>query len=92
MMMKMLEAGGIPPITDNLRTADDDNPKGYEFERGRRCRMGDKDWVPEAAGQVGQGDPGALEHCRRSIPTAYLHAAQDGRDPGLAEADAGAIG
>jgi len=28
MMMKMLEAGGLPPLTDKLRTADDDNPKG----------------------------------------------------------------
>ena len=34
MMMKMLEAGGLPPLTDNIREADDDNPKGYyEFER-----------------------------------------------------------
>ena len=35
MMMKLLEAGGLPPLTDNsLRTADEDNPKGYyEFER-----------------------------------------------------------
>lgn len=36
MMMKMIEAGGIAPLTDQLRTADVDNPKGYyEFER--RC-------------------------------------------------------
>ena len=34
MMMKMLEAGGIPPMTDEIREADADNPKGYyEFER-----------------------------------------------------------
>jgi hypothetical protein len=34
MMMKMLEAGGIPPLTDEIREADKDNPKGYyEFER-----------------------------------------------------------
>ena len=26
MMMKMLEAGGIPPLTDALRAADRDNP------------------------------------------------------------------
>ena len=29
MMMKMLEAGGLSPVTDNIRTADEDNPKGY---------------------------------------------------------------
>jgi hypothetical protein len=52
MMMKMLEAGGIPPITDNIRSADDDNPKGYyEFERVKKMTEGDKDWVPEALGK-----------------------------------------
>ena len=34
MLMKMLEAGGVPIVTDGLRTADEDNPKGYyELER-----------------------------------------------------------
>jgi hypothetical protein len=34
MLMKMLEAGGLPLVTDGLRTADEDNPKGYyEVER-----------------------------------------------------------
>jgi len=33
MMMKMVEAGGIPPMTDALRVAGENNPKGYyEFE------------------------------------------------------------
>ncbi len=52
MMMKMLEAGGIPPITDNIRTADEDNPKGYyEFERVKQMDKGDIDWVPDARGK-----------------------------------------
>ena len=34
MAMKMLEAGGLQVVTDNVRAADDDNPKGYyEDER-----------------------------------------------------------
>ena len=34
MMMKVLEAGGMPVMVDGIRSADDDNPKGYyEFER-----------------------------------------------------------
>ena len=34
MAMKMLEAGGLGVVTDGLRTADEDNPKGYyEDER-----------------------------------------------------------
>lgn len=33
MMMRMLEAGGIPALTDDQRTPDADNPNGYyEFE------------------------------------------------------------
>ncbi len=33
MMMAMLEAGGVDILTDCLREADEDNPKGYfEFE------------------------------------------------------------
>jgi hypothetical protein len=34
MMMRMIEAGGVPIMSDGERTADVDNPKGYfEFER-----------------------------------------------------------
>lgn len=52
MMMKMLEAGGIPPLTDKIRTADDDNPKGYyEFERVKQLDKGDTAWMTEAEGK-----------------------------------------
>lgn len=53
MVMKMLEAGGILPLTDNIRTADFDNPNGYyEFERVKQLDKGDKAWVKEARGKV----------------------------------------
>jgi len=53
MMMKMLETGGIPLITDNERTADDDNPKGYyEFEPVKKMSEGDVAWVKDAPGKV----------------------------------------
>lgn len=53
MMMKMLEAGGIPPLTDKIRTADDDNPKGYyEFERVKQMDKGDTDWMANAQGKT----------------------------------------
>ena len=53
MVMKMLAAGGIPPLTDNIRTADDDNPRGYyEFERAKQLKEGDYVWLPEAQGKV----------------------------------------
>lgn len=52
MMMKMLEAGGIAPLTDNLRQADSDNPKGYyEFERVKKMPEGDVAWLEEAEGK-----------------------------------------
>jgi hypothetical protein len=63
MMMKMLEAGGLPPLTDNLRTADDDNPKGYyEFERVKKMSDGDISWVEEAPGKVVKVISALLEH------------------------------
>jgi len=53
MMMKMLEAGGQPILTDNLREADANNPNGYyEFERVKQLTDGDYGWIPEAGGKV----------------------------------------
>lgn len=53
MMMKMLDAGGLPPLTDHERTADEDNPKGYfEFERVKKLKEGDVAWLPEASGKA----------------------------------------
>ncbi|MFM8320040.1 MAG: sulfotransferase domain-containing protein [Chloroflexota bacterium] len=53
MLMRMLEAGGIPPLTDGQRTADDDNPRGYyEFEAVKQMREGDLAWVPQARGRA----------------------------------------
>ncbi len=52
MMMSMLEAGGVAPVADGIRTADEDNPKGYyEFERVKKIKE-DKSWLPEARGKV----------------------------------------
>ena len=52
MMMKMLDAGGLPPLTDNVRTADDDNPRGYyEFEPVKKLGE-DVSWLPRARGKA----------------------------------------
>jgi ABC-type nitrate/sulfonate/bicarbonate transport system substrate-binding protein len=52
MMMKMLEAGGIDPIQDGIRSADSDNPKGYyEYERVKKLDKGDTAWVAQAQGK-----------------------------------------
>jgi hypothetical protein len=54
MMMKMLSAGGLELATDNIRTADEDNPKGYfELERVKELdKGGDKCWLGEYRGKV----------------------------------------
>ena len=42
MMMKVLVAGGLSPLTDNLMIADDDHTKGfYEFEGVKKMPDGD---------------------------------------------------
>ncbi len=54
MMMKMLESGGLEVMTDALREADVDNPKGY-YEDERVKDLGetkDKSWVRDARGKV----------------------------------------
>lgn len=52
LLMKMLEAGGMTPLVDEVRTADIDNPKGYyEFERVKQLPK-DVGWLPEAEGKV----------------------------------------
>ena len=54
MAMKMLEAGGMELVVDNIRSADEDNPKGYyEDERVKDlAEMEDKGWLQDARGKV----------------------------------------
>lgn len=52
MMMKALDAGGIETIVDDIRKADDDNPKGYyEFEPVKKTKE-DTSWLKQAAGKA----------------------------------------
>jgi len=54
MMMGMLEAGGVPIMTDAEREADIDNPKGYfEYERIKDLeKETDKSYVREGRGKA----------------------------------------
>ena len=54
MLMKMLEAGGVEIASDGLRTADDDNPKGYyEMEKVKDLdKDKDKSWLKELQGRA----------------------------------------
>ena len=54
MMMRMLEAGGVPIVSDGEREADVDNPKGYyELERIKDLeRETDKSYLRNARGRA----------------------------------------
>jgi hypothetical protein len=52
MMMQMLMAGGMDIVTDEIRKADDDNPRGYfELERVKKLKE-DKSWLNECSGKA----------------------------------------
>jgi hypothetical protein len=62
MMMRMLEAGGIPVLTDHLRTADEDNPEGYyEYEPVKQIEE-DQGWLDQAQGHAVKMVSALLEH------------------------------
>jgi hypothetical protein len=69
MMMKMLAAGGLEPLIDNIRIADEDNPKGYfEFERVKQIEH-DKAWLEDARSRVVKLISALLKH----LPTSYQY-------------------
>lgn len=52
MMMRILEAGGMPVLTDGTRPADVDNPNGYyEFEPVKSTRE-NAAWLAQAEGRA----------------------------------------
>jgi Sulfotransferase domain len=62
MMMSMLVAGGIPAMTDAIRTADEDNPKGYfELEKVKELAR-DSGWLSGAGGKAVKIISALLKH------------------------------
>lgn len=52
LMMQMLDNGGVPVVTDSIRSADTDNPKGYyEFEQVKKIKR-DASWLPAVRGKA----------------------------------------
>ena len=52
LMMQMLDGGGIPVVTDHIRTADTDNPRGYyEYEQVKAIKR-DTSWLPAMRGKA----------------------------------------
>jgi len=70
MMMKLLHAGGMEVLTDNLRKADENNPRGYyEFERVKKLQDGDHEWLEQASGKAVKVISALLEY----LPSTYSY-------------------
>jgi Sulfotransferase domain len=68
MMMKMLGSAGLKILTDDLRRADENNPKGYyEYEKVKGLKTGDFDWLSDAEGKVIKVISALLEY----LPNSY---------------------
>jgi hypothetical protein len=52
LMMQMLHSGGVEVLTDSVRAADADNPRGYyELEKVKQIKQSSA-WLPEARGKA----------------------------------------
>ena len=70
MMMRTLEMGGIPLLTDHLRTADDDNPHGYyELEIVKKLPAGEYEWLKDARGKAVK----IISELLRYLPAEYSY-------------------
>lgn len=70
LMMKMLEAGGVPLVVDNLRQADIDNPNGYyELESVKALDKGEVGWLADAQGHAVKVISALLVH----LPPTYTY-------------------
>jgi len=76
LMSMMLEAGGMTVLTDNIRTADHDNPKGYyEFERVKKMPEGDFEWLEDTKGKAVKVIAVLLQHlpAKYQYKVIYMH-------------------
>jgi predicted AlkP superfamily phosphohydrolase/phosphomutase/tetratricopeptide (TPR) repeat protein len=65
MMMQVLQAGGLNVLKDEVRKADESNPKGYyEYEKVKKLTK-ENDWFAEADGKVLK----VIAHLLKFLPT-----------------------
>jgi hypothetical protein len=70
MMMKILAEGGLLIVTDEIRSADTDNPNGYfELETVKQMPAGNVAWLAGAGGKVVKVISSLLEH----LPPTYSY-------------------
>lgn len=81
MMMRMLAEGGLPILTDELRRADDDNPKGYfELEVVRQLKEGNFDWLNQANGKAVKVISALLEYLPQEYQYKIIFMERDSRE------------
>lgn len=69
LMMQMLAAGGAPVLTDNMRQADANNPKGYyEFEAIKNLAR-ENNWLKHAQGKSVK----VISHLLQYLPETYVY-------------------
>jgi len=67
LMMRMLEAGGMPVLVDNIRQPDEDNPNGYyELEV---VKQKDTSWMLDAPGKAVK----MVYRLLRDLPATYTY-------------------
>lgn len=69
MIMQMLDAAGLPIYTDNERTADESNPKGYYEHKAVKSLSLDASWVKETPGKVVK----VISHLLFFLPARYTY-------------------
>jgi hypothetical protein len=70
MMMKILAEAGVPIVTDEMRTADTDNPNGYfELETVKQMLDGNVAWLKGAGGKAVKVISSLLEY----LPSLYSY-------------------
>ena len=70
LMMQMLESGGLDVLTDSIRAADPDNPKGYyELEAVEKTKQ-DSSWLPRPEARASRSSRCCSTICRRASSTA----------------------
>ncbi len=85
MLMQMLVAGGMTPLTDGLRQPDEDNPRGYfEFEPVRQMglpsNLRDISWIDQARGKVVKIVAPLMQHLPEGIPCRVILIERDIND------------
>lgn len=69
MMMQMLDAAGLPIYTDEERTPDESNPKGYYEHKAVKSLMHNSSWVKETPGKVVK----VISHLLFYLPGRYTY-------------------